>query len=140
MNTANRKRLQALFVFEFAAVLASVAIAYATHWRIPVSPWVAAPIGLVLWACGFIYTMHLRSEWKEATERRRRPARRRGFPFVEARAAMHLGVAIGFRSWPTLIVAAACLAINLWLAISMRRRLRERLGDFASGRSGPPSW
>jgi len=137
-NTGGRKRFQALFIAEFVAVLASVLIAYVTHWRMPISPWIAAPTGLVLWACGFMYTMYLRGKWKEAAERHERPARRRGFPFVEARAAMHLGVALGFRSWPTLIVALVSAAVNLWLAISLRRRLRNRMGDADPWRRRPP--
>lgn len=137
MNTGGMKRFQLLFIAEFVAVLASVAVAYITHWRMPISPWIAAPIGLVLWACGFMYTMYLRGKWKEARERRERPTRRRGFPFVEARAAMHLGVALGFRSWPTLIVAAVSAAVNLWLAISLRRRLRNHMGGAAPRRRPP---
>jgi hypothetical protein len=123
MDSGGRKRLQALFIGEFVAILASVVIAYMTHWRMPISSWIAAPIGLALWACGFGYTMYLRSGWKKAAQRRERPPRRRGFPFVEARAAMHLGVALGFRSWPTLIVAAVIIVINLAMAVSLRRKL-----------------
>ena len=54
-----RKRLRALFVVEFVVILASVAIAYFTHWRMPLSPWIAVPAGTALWACGFFYTLHL---------------------------------------------------------------------------------
>jgi len=137
-NIGIRKKFQALFIAEFAAVLASVVIAYVTHWRMPISPWIAVPIGLVIWACGFMYTMYLRGKRKEARERRERPTRRRGFPFVEARAAMYLGVALGFRSWPTLIVAAVSAAVNLWLAVSLRRRLRRRMENAAPWRRRPP--
>jgi len=122
------KRLRGLFIGEFVAILASVVVAYFTHWRIPISSWVAVPAGTVMWACGFIYTLHLRKGFREAVERRERPAKRRGFPLVEARAAMHLGVALGFRSWPTLIVAVVCIAINVGMAIALRRKLRSRTG------------
>ncbi len=120
--------MRALFIGESIVVLASVVIAYITHWRMPISPWIAAPAGLAIWAGGLAYTMHLRGEWKKAAETRERPAGRRGFPLVWARAAMHLGVALGFRSWPTLIVVAACLVVNLLMAVYVRRRLRKHMG------------
>jgi hypothetical protein len=124
-----RQRFRGLFIGESIAILASVVIAYISHWRMPVSPWIAVPAGTTLWACGFVYTLHLRKGFREAAEGRRKPAtRRRGYPLVEARGAMHLGVALGFRSWPTLIVAVACLAVNLLLVVYMRRKLRKRMG------------
>ena len=123
-----RQRFRGLFIGEFIAILASVVIAYITHWRMPISPWIAVPAGTALWAGGFVYTLHLRKGFREAAGGRRKPAQRRGYPLVEARGAMHLGVALGFRSWPTLIVAVACLAVNLSLAVHMRRKLRKRMG------------
>ena len=128
VKSAPGRRFKALFIAESVAVLGSVVVAFIAHWRMPISPWIAAPAGTALWVCGLLYTLHLRKEWKEAGQRRERPARRRGFPLVEARAAMHLGVALGFRSWPTLVVAVACIAVNLGLAVSMRRKLRGRIG------------
>lgn len=132
LKSAGGKRLRAAFIAESVAILVSVVVAFVTRWRMPVSPWIAAPAGTALWACGLLYTLHLRKDLREAVERRVRPARKRGYPMVEARAAMHLGVALGFRSWPTLIVAAACLVFNLYLAVRLRRLLRGR-----AGRGGP---
>jgi type IV secretory pathway TrbD component len=121
------QNIQWIFLSELVLIWGSVILGFAAHWRIPLSPWIAAPIGLALWIFGFIFTLHLRKELKEVREKRVRPVRRRGYPMVEARAAMHFGVALGFRSWPTLGVAIACTAVNLWLAVSFRRKLRERI-------------
>jgi hypothetical protein len=121
------QNLQWLFIGELVLVWASVAVGIIAHWRIAISPWIAAPVGLVLWICGFLFTLHLRKELKEVREKRVRPAKRRGYPMVEARAAMHFGVALGFRSWPTLGVAVVCTAVNLGLAVSFRRKLRKRI-------------
>jgi hypothetical protein len=123
------KRLTGLFIGELIAVWASVIAGWVLHWRMPLSSLAAVPTGLILWISGFAYSLHLR----QAMARRReaavgRPFKLpRGYPMVEARAAMHLGVAIGFRSWPTLGVALACLALNLTLAASFRKKIRSRL-------------
>ena len=130
------KKLRTAFIVEFVAVLASIVVAYAADWRMPISPWIAAPAGLILWGSGLLYTLHLRGEIREAMERGTLPSRRHGYPMVEARAAMHLGAALGFRSWPTLIVAVVCAAVNLGLAVSMRRRLLSRLGPLRRQRPG----
>ncbi|MBC7253291.1 MAG: hypothetical protein H5T72_04895 [Actinobacteria bacterium] len=44
-----------------------------------------------------------------------------------ARGASQLGVAIGFRSWPTLAAAAVFLVLNLFLAARTRRVVLERI-------------
>lgn len=127
MRTKAAKKFRGVFIIELVAILASLAVAYITDWRMPLSPWIAVPAGVVLWISGFGYTMHLRRRFREVREQGMRPGKRRGYPMVEARAAMHLGVALGFRSWPTLVVAVACAAVNLGLAIYLKRRIRDRV-------------
>lgn len=122
------KKLRVLFIGELVIIWASVALGLMAGWRIPISPWIAIPVGLLLWICGFLYTLRLRGQFKEAAERHRRPPRRRGYPLVEARIAMHLGVALGFRSWPTLGAALVFAAVNLGLAAYWRHKLRDRFG------------
>ncbi len=114
-----------LFLGEFVAILASVVVGWAAGWRMPIKPWIAIPAGLVLWGCGLAFTMHLRRRMQAARERHVRPPRPRGYPLVTARAAMHLGVVLGTRSWPTLAVAVLCAAINLGVAIRFRRRAKQ---------------
>jgi hypothetical protein len=121
------KKLRYLFLAELVVMLASIVVGYATGWRMPIKPAIAVPAGLALWGCGFACTMHLRNQLKEAREQRVRPPHRRGYPLVTARAAMHCGVALGTRSWPTLVTAAAFTAVNLVLAITLRRRWRGAL-------------
>jgi protein-S-isoprenylcysteine O-methyltransferase Ste14 len=120
------KKLRYLFLGELVAILASVAVGWAAGWRMPLKPWIAIPAGLVLWGCGFAFTLHLRRQMQMAREQHVRPPRHRGYPLVTARAAMHLGVALGTRSWPTLAVAVLCAAVNLGVAIRFRRALRDR--------------
>ena len=122
------KNLKFLIIGELLAVWLSVIAGIAFHWRIPISPWIAIPAGLLLWICGFLYTLRYRATIKERHKAGIRAARKpwRGYPMVEARAAMHFGVAIGFRSWPTLGVAVACVILNLALSLSLRRKMRSR--------------
>ncbi len=116
-------------IVELIAVWASVILGLALHWLMPVSALAAVPIGLLLWIGGLAYTLHLSQEISRRRESRAvlRLKRPRGYPMVEARAAMHLGVAIGFRSWLTLIVAAIAIILNLGLAISFRNKMQRRL-------------
>jgi|GEM_PF-1880680 len=127
--TCRMRNLKFLIVGEFLAVWLSVIAGLALRWRMPISPWVAVSLGLLLWICGFAYTLRLRSMLQKGHQGGGRQAGRlrRGYPMVEARAAMHFGVAIGFRSWPTLGVAVACIVLNIALAFSLRRRMRRRV-------------
>jgi hypothetical protein len=122
------KRLGALLLVEALVIVGSVVAAYLLRWRIPLPAWFAVPAGLLLWGGGLLYTFSLRGKWRERHRLNLRKGPRRGYPLVWARGASHLGVAIGFRSWPTLAAAAVFLALNLFLAARTRRVVLERIG------------
>ncbi len=118
--------MRLVFLIESVVIIASVIAAYALHWRMSISPWIAIPSGIVLWASGLIWTVRLRSRLRKAVDKSMPLIRPRGYPMVEAKAAMHLGAAVGFRSWPTLAAAGIFFLFNLWMAVSARRRIRGR--------------
>jgi hypothetical protein len=121
------KKFSVLLIVELVAIWGSVILGLALHSRIPMPVAAAVPIGLLLWIGGFAYTLHRR----QSIQKRRETGaismqRSRGYPMLEARAAMHFGVAIGFRSWPTLGVAAAATILNLGTAIAFRKKIKKR--------------
>jgi hypothetical protein len=122
------KKFRVLLIIELIAIWGSVILGLALHSHIPMPAAAAVPIGLLLWIGGFAYTLYLRQSIQKRRETGAIAMQRpRGYPMVEARAAMHFGVAIGFRSWPTLGVAAASTILNLGMAISFRKKIKKRL-------------
>ncbi|MDI7252025.1 MAG: hypothetical protein QME89_05640 [Actinomycetota bacterium] len=130
-------RLRALLWVESLLIMGSVVAAYLLHWRIPLPAWLAVPAGVLLWGGGLLYTLRRRGEWKARRGRGRRRMFPGGYPLVWARGAMHLGVALGFRSWPTLGAAVVFLAVNLFLAARARRVVLERVWELAEGGKFP---
>lgn len=120
------RRIRHILLIESLLVLGSAIAGYLLHWRIPLPAWLAVPAGLILWAGGLFFTLRLRRRRAERRGREMRGRSRKGYPLVEARGVMHLGVAIGFRSWPTLAAAAVLFAANLALAMRMRRTLLRK--------------
>ncbi len=120
------RRIRLILFFETLLVVGSVVAAYLLQWRIPLPVWLAVPAGLLLWLGGLMFTLNRRRRWMAQNGVRSRRGGRNGYPLVKARGIMHLGVALGFRSWPTLALAAVLFALNLILAMRTRRLMPER--------------
>ncbi|MEW6555175.1 MAG: hypothetical protein AB1384_12930 [Actinomycetota bacterium] len=97
----------------------------AAGWRINIPLAVAVPLGLLVWAAGFLYNISIVRRRRQRLATHRSAVTRHGYQRILARTAMNLGVALGFRSWLTLIIAA--LLIPFYAAAARRR---ERYLDY----------
>ena len=104
----------------FVLLWGSVITGLAAGWRIPIPIAVAIPLGLMIWALGLLYNVSLTQHHRRGPATHRTALARRSYQRIAARTIMNLGVAIGFRSWLTLIVAA--LLIPFYAAAANRRR------------------
>ena len=90
-------------------------------WSLPISYVVTIPLGLALWAVGFLYNLFTMGRFKRGRLLYREALTRRGYQRIFARTVMNLGVAMFFRSW--LAILAAFLLIPLYSTAARRRRL-----------------
>ena len=104
----------------FAALWGSVITGLMADWRLPVSNLVAIPMGLILWAAGFLFNMYVIQGARQEPALHRAEMNRRRYQRIAARTLMNIGVALAFRSWFTLIVAA--ILIPFYAAASRSRQ------------------
>jgi len=103
----------------------SVITSLAAEWRINIPLPVAAALGVIIWLLGFLYNASMVRRLRRRPATHRSAITRRGYQRILARTIMNLGIAVGFRSWLTLIVAA--LLIPFYAAAARRR---ERYLDY----------
>jgi hypothetical protein len=90
---------------------------------LPFSKLIAIPLGAALWAIGLFYNFHL-IQTRRAQSPHVRSLPPRSNERIAARTLMNLGIALGFRSWLTIITAFLLIPLHLWSA----RRTMEYLG------------
>jgi hypothetical protein len=110
-----------VIVLHFLVLWGTVATGFMAGWRLPISFVVAVPLGLLLWAAGFLYNLNYARQFKHALPQHRAALARRGYWRIAARTTMNVGIGLGFRSWLTLV--AAGLLIPFYAAAARRRRL-----------------
>jgi len=109
----------------FVLLWGSVITGLAAGWRMGIPLPVAIPIGMAIWLLGLFYNFSVIQRRRRGLALHRASLARRGYLRITARTAMNLGVAIGSRSWLTLIVAI--LLIPFYTAAARRR---ERYLDY----------
>jgi hypothetical protein len=114
-----------VIILHFILLWGSVITGLAAGWRINIPLAVAVPLGLVIWALGFVYNVSIVRRQRLRLATHRLAASRRGYQRILARTVMNVGVALGFRSWLTLIIAV--LLIPFYAAAARRR---ERYLDY----------
>jgi hypothetical protein len=114
-----------VIILHFLLFWGSVITGLAAGWRIGIPLAVAVPLGVLVWLTGFLYNAGIVRRQRQRLARHRSAATRRGYQRILARTVMNLGVALGFRSWLTLIIAA--LLIPFYAAAARRR---ERYLDY----------
>ena len=115
MSTANW-----VIVLHFVALWGSVITGLIADWRLPISNLVAIPVGLILWAAGLLFNMYVIQRARQEPALHRTEMNRRRYQRIAARTLMNVGVAVAFRSWFTLIVAA--ILIPFYAAASRSRQ------------------
>jgi hypothetical protein len=103
----------------------SVITGLAAGWRINIPLPVAIPLGAMIWMLGLLYNISVIQRQRRGLATHRAALARRGYLRITARTIMNLGIALGFRSWLTLIFAA--LLIPFYAAAARRR---ERYLDY----------
>lgn len=105
----------------FAVLWGSVITSLAAGWSVHISKYVCIPLGILIWAAGFLYNVAMTRRYRSGQEMHGVALARRGYQRITARTIMNIGVAVGFRSWLTLI--AALVLIPMYAA-AVRRRQR----------------
>lgn len=109
-----------VIVLHFFLLWGSVITGLAAGWRIPIPIYVSLPLGLMIWAVGLLYNLSATQRHRRGPATHRAALARRGYQRIIARTIMNLGVAVGFRSWLTLIVAV--ILIPFYAAAARRRQ------------------
>ncbi len=86
----------------------------------PVTIIVSIPLGLMIWVLGLLYNLSVMQRHRRGSATHSTAQARRSYQRITARTIMNLGVAIGSRSWLTLIAAA--VLIPLYAAAARRRQ------------------
>ena len=92
-------------------------------WRLPINNFLAIPLGLLLWALGFWFNMYVIQKARQEPALHRVEMNRRRYQRIAARTLMNIGVAVAFRSWLTLIVAAVLIPFYAAASRSRQRYL-----------------
>lgn len=110
-----------VIIIHFVVLWGSVITSLAASWRVPLPNYVAIPLGIMIWALGFLYNVSVTRRYRRGQAMHRAALARRGYQRITARTIMNLGVAVGFRSWLTLIIAILLIPVY---AAAVRRRQR----------------
>ncbi len=86
---------------------------------------VSLPLGIMIWILGLVYNLRLIQRQKKGLARHRYLMTHGSHQRIAARTLMNLGVAVGSRSWLTLIVVA--ILVPFYAAAARRR---ERYLDY----------
>lgn len=114
-----------VILLHFVLLWGSVITGLAAGWRIGIPLPVAIPLGLAIWLLGFLYNLSIIRRQRRGLATHRTALARGGTLRIAARTIMNVGVAVGSRSWLTLIIAA--LLIPFYAAAARRR---ERYLDY----------
>ena len=114
-----------VILLHFVLLWGSVITGLAAGWRINIPLSVAIPIGAMIWLMGFLYNVSLIQRQRRGIAPHRTVLASRSYLRITARTVMNLGIAVGSRSWLTLIVAA--ILIPFYAAAARRR---ERYLDY----------
>ena len=87
----------------------------------PIPIVVSIPLGVMIWALGLLYNLSAKQRYRRGLATHRSAQSRRSYQRITARTIMNLGVAVGFRSWLTLLVAIILIP---FYATAARRRQR----------------
>jgi hypothetical protein len=110
-----------IIIMHFVLLWGSVITGLAAGWHMPVPYSISIPLGFMIWALGFLYNLSASRRSKRGTASHRAALARRSYQRITARTIMNLGVAVGSRSWLTLIVTAFLVP---FYASAARRRQR----------------
>ena len=110
-----------VILVHFGLLWGSVITSLAAGWRIPMPLYVSAPLGIIVFVLGLLYNISVVNRYRRGEEMHRLSLSRRGYQRIAARTVMNVGVALGFRSWLTLIIALLLIPIY---ASAIRRRQR----------------
>jgi hypothetical protein len=114
-----------VIILHFVLLWGSVITSLAAGWRINMPLPVAIPLGVMLWLLGILYNFSVIQRQRRGAATHRTAQARRSYLRIAARTIMNVGVALAFRSWLTLIVAA--ILIPFYAAAARRR---ERYLDY----------
>ncbi|MDI7252871.1 hypothetical protein [Candidatus Solincola sp.] len=108
-------------MLHFLAVWMSVATSLMAGWSVPLRPYISLPLGVLIWLLGFFLNLRIME-----TQRRRKATHSRAhvqqsYRRIAARTLMNLGIALGFRSWLTMVIA--CILIPFYLEAAKKRRM-----------------
>ncbi len=110
-----------VILVHFGLLWGTVIISLAAGWIIPMPPYVAIPLGIILWLLGLLYNVSIINRHRRGGEMHSIALARRGYQRIVARTVMNLGVALGFRSWLTVIIALLLIPVY---TSAIRRRQR----------------
>jgi hypothetical protein len=74
----------------------------------------------MIWALGLLYNVGVNQRYHRGPATHRSAQARRSYQRITARTIMNLGVALGFRSWLTLLIAV--ILIPFYAAAARRRQ------------------
>jgi hypothetical protein len=110
-----------VIIVHFGLLWGSVITSLAAGWRIPMPYYVSVPLGIIVFILGFLYNVSIVNRYRHGEEMHRLALARRGYQRIAARTIMNIGVALGFRSWLTLIIALLLIPVY---TSAIRRRQR----------------
>jgi hypothetical protein len=105
----------------FIALWGSVITSTIAGWRLPISWSISLPLGLVLWASGFLYNLYTIKQAGRGRQRSGMGMARRSYQRIFARVVMNLGVGLSFGSWLTMI---AGIALAPFYVSAARKRMQ----------------
>jgi len=110
-----------VILVHFALLWGTVIVSLAAGWLIPMPLYVSIPLGIIVWLLGFLYNVSSVNRYRRGEEMYGTALARRGYQRIAARTIMNIGVALGFRSWLTIIIALLLIPIY---TSAVRRRQR----------------
>lgn len=103
----------------FIVLWGSVAVSTMAGWLLPISYALTMPLGILLWAVGFIYNLYTMGRSRRGKRHDGMGMGRRYYQRVFARVVMNLGVGLAFRSWLAMILGL--LLIPFYFSAARRR-------------------
>lgn len=112
-----------IILLHFVLMWMSVATSLMAGWSMPLRPYISLPLGLIIWLLGFFLNLRVME-----TQRRRRATHSRAhvqqsYRRIAARTVMNLGIALGFRSWLTMLIAG--ILIPFYFEAAKRQRMYQ---------------
>lgn len=99
----------------------SVATSLMAGWSIPLRPYISLPLGLLIWLLGFFLNLRIMDAQRRRKATHSRAHVQQSYRRIAARTVMNLGIALGFRSWLTMLLAG--ILIPFYFEAAKRQRM-----------------